>query len=259
MPVTQKTDFSPRSSNKEHDRRLEFAKLFENSPIDKGDLVYSQLSVYLSRQELSRLLVLSDIYRERVVQENGIMLEFGTCYGRTASLLSNLRGIYEPYNFTRRRVVFDTFRGLAGVEEKDGSDELAVDGAYSSGEGYENHLEAVLAYHEAEAPIPHIRKFEIIKGNASETCAAYFKNHPEAIVSLAYFDFDIYKPTLDCLQTIKRHLAKGSVIVFDQLNCPEYPGETIALGEVASLNKLRVRRSPLTPWMSYILGEDLLS
>jgi hypothetical protein len=256
--MMQNTNFSPRSSADETGRRQRFAELFEASPIDKRDLVYSQLSVYLSRQELSRLLVLAEIYRECVVCENGIMLEFGTCYGRTASLLSNLRGIYEPYNFTRRLVVFDTFSGLHGVHGKDGTNDLAVEGAYSSGPTYEDHLEAVLAYHESEAPIPHIRKFDIVKGNASETCPAYFRAHPEAIVALAYFDFDIYKPTRDCLDAIRPHLAKGSVVIFDQLNCPEFPGETIALGEVTSINKLRVRRSPLTPWMSYVIGEDLL-
>jgi hypothetical protein len=254
----QNTNFSPRSSDAEMSQREKFARLFADSPISKTDLVYSQLALYLSRQELSRILFLSDIYRSRVLETNGILIEFGTCYGRTASVLTNLRGIFEPYNFTRRLAIFDTFAGLKGVTEADGADPLAVEGAYGTGENYENHLEAVLDYHEKEAPISHIRKFELIKGDASVTVVDYFERNPETIVALAYFDFDIYAPTKACLEAIRPHLMKGSILVFDQLNCHGYPGETIALAEFAGLNNLRIRRSPLTPWISYIVGEDFL-
>ena len=220
--------------------------------------MYSQLGLYLPRQELSRILALSDLYRNHVLSANGIMLEFGTCYGRTASVLTNLRGIFEPFNFTRRLVIFDTFSGLRDVRDEDGTDTLAREGAYSTGDGYENYLDAILTCHENEAPISHIKKFEIVKGDASLTAPAYFAAHKEAIVALAYFDFDIYAPTKCCLETIRPHLTKGSVLVFDQLNCPEYPGETVALSEAIGLNNCHVRRSPLTPWLSYVLCTDFL-
>jgi len=245
-------NFSPRSSDAEKERRAAFSALFQNSPIPRGELVYSQLSIYLSRQELSRMLVLSDIYRDHVLTTNGILIELGTCYGRTAALLLNLRSIFEPYNFTRRLVVFDTFEGLRGTSQIDGSNRLAVDGAYSAGVGYEDYLRQVLSYHESEAPIAHISKFEIVKGDASETLPAYLKAHPETVISLVYFDFDIYKPTRDALIAIKPHLTRTSVLVFDQINCPEFPGETIAVNEVLGLNNCLLRRSPLTPWLSYM-------
>jgi hypothetical protein len=250
-------NFSPRSSTSEKDRRAAFSRLVKASPIPQSELVYSQLSLYLSRQELSRLIALSDLYRNYVIQSHGLMIEFGTCYGRTAALLTNLRSILEPYNFTRRLVIFDTFSGLSGTTSVDGTDRLAVDGAYSAGAGYQDHLDSVLAYHEAEAPVSHIKKFEIIKGDASETVPAYLKSHPETVISFVYFDFDIYKPTKVALQAIKPHLTRSSVIVFDQLNCPEFPGETLAVSEVLGLNNCNLRRSPLTPWMSYIVFDRL--
>ncbi|PWB82222.1 MAG: crotonobetainyl-CoA--carnitine CoA-transferase [Methylocystaceae bacterium] len=201
---------------------------------------------------------MSDIYRAHVLHANGALFEFGTCYGRTAALLTNLRGIFEPYNFTRKLAVFDTFSGLAGCSAKDGAHESARDGAYNAGADYESHLSSVLRYHESEAPIAHIRKHEIIKGDAAETLGAYLRRRPETIVALAYFDFDIYAPTKSCLELLRPHLARSSILVFDQLNCPEYPGETLALGEVFGLNRCNIRRSPLTPWMSYVLAEDLI-
>jgi hypothetical protein len=252
--IEQDADFAPRSSETEKINRKQFAQIFAASPIPQGELVYSQLSLYLSRQELARILVLSDIYRTHVLYTNGVLFEFGTCYGRTAALLMNLRGIFEPYNFTRKLAIFDTFSGSA----KDGAHESAHDGAYSTGESYESHLEAVLRYHECEAPIAHIRKYEIIKGDAVKTLKVYLGSHPETIVGLAYFDFDIYEPTKSCLTLLQEHLTKNSVLVFDELNCPEYPGETLALSEVFGLNRCNIRRSPLTPWMSYVVGDDLI-
>lgn len=156
-------------------------------------------------------------------------------------------------------MIFDTFSGLRGVTEQDGAHRLAVDGAFSSRTGYETRLEEVLRYHESESPIAHLAKFEVRKGDAAEAFAAYLKEHPETVVALAYFDFDIYAPTKACLEAIKPHLTRSSVLVFDELNCPEFPGETIALSEVFGLRKCSVQRSPLTPWMSWTTCEEILA
>ena len=115
-----------------------------------------------------------------------------------------LRGIFEPFNFTRKLIVFDTFTGLQGTNEKDGEHALARDGAYSSGCDYQEHLAEVLAYHESEAPVGHRTKFEIVSGDASSTLPHYLEAHPETIVAMAYFDMDIYEPTRACLKRCVR-------------------------------------------------------
>ena len=40
---------------------------------------------------------------------------------------------------------------------------------------------------------------------------------------------DVYKPTKYVINHIKKRLFKGSIIVFDELNHPVFPGETLAL------------------------------
>jgi hypothetical protein len=72
------------------------------------------------------------------------------------------------------------------------------------------------------------------------------------MVSLAVFDFDVYKPTKVALQTIKPHLCKGSILVFDELCDDIFPGETLALQEVLGLNNLKVNRFPMTCRVSYV-------
>jgi hypothetical protein len=113
----------------------------------------------------------------------------------------------------------------------------------------------VLAYHETESPLPHIRKFELIKGDATATLEEYLRNHPETIIALAYFDFDLYEPTKKCLQLIRGHLTKGSVVGFDELNWPPFPGETLAVKEVLGLDRISIRRTPHNPNPSYIIVE----
>ena len=83
----------------------------------------------------------------------------------------------------------------------------------------------------------------------------YFKENPETIIALAYFDFDLYEPTKKCLEIITNHVTKGTIIAFDQLNDHDFPGETLALKEVWGLDKYKIRRSPATSLQAYMVIE----
>jgi hypothetical protein len=81
------------------------------------------------------------------------------------------------------------------------------------------------------------------------------QTHPETIVALAYFDPDIYEPTRKCLELLKNHVTRGSVLVFDELNLHEFPGETLALKDVFGLDRFRIQRSPYGSMQSYLVIE----
>jgi hypothetical protein len=98
-----------------------------------------------------------------------------------------------------------------------------------------------------------------MKGDASQTISAYLNAHPETIIAMAYFDLDIYAPTKACLEAIRPHLTRNTVLAFDELNCPEFPGETRALAEVFGLGNFAIRRTPLAPWLSYMTCEAVSS
>ena len=128
-------------------------------------------------------------------------------------------------------------------------------GDYGVVKNWIDELEEILDFHAQNAPIPNKKKHKLVKGDATMTLPEYLKEHPEAIVALAYFDFDIYKPTHDCLEAILPYLTKGSVLAFDELNTPEFPGETIALREVLGLSRHAIRRDPSNPLTSYMVVE----
>ena len=237
------------SSESEKDRRERFLELYANSPVIDAEKLQN-LGLYMGRPALSRVLFMQELYR-MIVPVHGVVMEFGVRWGQNMALFSNLRGIYEPYNYNRKIIGFDTFSGFPSVDPRDGG--LVTEGDYSVTADYEQHLETVLGYHESESPVPHKKKFELVKGDATRTLGEYLERQPETIVALAYFDFDIYEPTRACLDLLLPRLTRGSVLAFDELNCPEFPGETLAVMEVLGLDKYAIRRSPLNPLISYMI------
>jgi hypothetical protein len=225
------------------------ARRLRNSNIPDSELL-DNLGLFLTRQNLSRINFIQSIY-EMIVPVHGVIMEFGVRWGQNMALFSSLRGVFEPYNYNRKIIGFDTFEGFPSVDVKDGG--IWKPGSYSVTDNYELELEQILIFHNDNSPIPQKKKFELVKGDASRTLPEYLTKNPETIISLAYFDFDIYEPTKECLKAIQPHLTKGSILAFDELNCPEFPGETKALKEVYGLQKYAIRRLPSSPLTSYIV------
>jgi hypothetical protein len=213
----------------------------------------NHLLVTLKRQTLSRFLYWDHLYRQ-ILETPGVICEFGVQWGASLAQLINLRGIYEPYNISRLIFGFDTFSGFASVDQKDGG--FSKVGDYSTSAGYEDVLEKLLDIHESFCPVSHVKKFKLIKGDASLTAEQWLLDNPSSIISMAIFDMDVYKPTKDVLEIIIPRLTKGSLLVFDELNCPSFPGETRAVDEVLKINNLKLRHFPHQPYCAWtVFGE----
>jgi hypothetical protein len=247
---TKKHDAIVLASSSEKDAQKAFTALLKQTPLPDDELL-PNLGLFLTSKELSRLLFFYEIYR-KIVNTHGIIAEFGVRWGQTLSIMSALRGIFEPFNRHRKIVGFDTFAGFKGFSEKDGTLCQSKDGSFSVAPEYENYLSQILSLQEQLNPIAHLKKFELVKGDAIETVPRYFQKHPETIISLAIFDFDIYKPTKAALEAVKPHLCKGSILVFDELCDDIFPGETVALNEVFGLNNVRIQRLPMTARISFM-------
>lgn len=202
-----------------------------------------QQPLFLLPHVVRRMLFLSELYK-LILPVHGAIMEFGVRYGRDLATFDSLRTVYEPLNYGRRIVGFDTFTGFPSVHEKDGDYGLVEVGGLHTGDHYDEYLTDVLATREQMAPYEHLRKFEVVRGDATETLPSYLEEHPETIVALAYFDMDIYEPTKVCLEHLRDRLTKGSVLAFDELNCADFPGETLAVKEVLGLGTYAIRRLP---------------
>jgi hypothetical protein len=71
------------------------------------------------------------------------------------------------------------------------------------------------------------------------------------VVSLLFFDFDLYEPTKVALENFLPRMPKGSIIAFDELDNPLWPGETRALLETIGINALKIKRIDFDPYIGY--------
>jgi hypothetical protein len=234
----------------------ELREMLAKSPVPEEDLL-GNLVLYLRPQLLSHTLAVADIYRQ-VLDMHGVILDLGTRYGKNMITFSSLRRIYEPYNYYRKIVGFDTFSGFPEdtVADQDGPPAGALaPGTFGTPEGYVDHLAALLRIHEQESPLAHIRRYDIKVGDIESSLAAYFRDNPQVIVALAYFDLDLYRPTKSALEQIMPHTAKGTILAFDEPTHDTYPGETIALKESMLLCQHKLRRFSYQPTPAYIVLE----
>jgi len=242
------------SSDQELKIREEFLNFFlKYSPVPENELL-DNLGLFIRRRILGRILFMHELY-QKIIGTRGSIIEFGCRWGQNLALFENFRGLYEPYYVGRKVIGFDTFSGFTEIKPEDGDFSHNVQGGCGVTAGYENTLDYILRYHEQESPISHVKKYELIKGDASETFPQYLKSHPEAMIALAYFDMDLYQPTKDCLKALLPHMPKGGVIGFDQLNYFGHPGETVALYEVLgeTFRGVQIKYSGYEPSLSYII------
>ena len=251
--MEQTTGVKTFSSSEEEEVRSNFLQHFKNCPIPEDQLL-SNLGLFLNSKSLARILFMQHLY-EQIVDVQGVVFDLGTRWGQNLSIFAACRGLYEPFNRHRKLVGFDSFAGFPSVSEKDGKSDLMKAGNVTVTDNYIDYLDGVMAHQEGDNPLSHIKKYELVKGDASKTVAKYLEDNPETIVSLAYFDFDIYEPTKDVLELIRPRLVKGSVLGFDELNDPDSPGETLALMETFGLNNIMLRRHRHTSRVSYFVVE----
>ena len=238
-------------SDKENSATALAVTLFKFCPIPYNQR-FSNLGLFLNSRDLSRILFMDFIYRQ-IVDVQGVVFDFGTRWGQSMAIFSALRGIYEPFNRHRKIVGFDTFSGFPQVTEEDGKSDLMQVGNLSVTADYEKYLEQIMEYHEQSNPLAHIKKYEILKGDAAQEISSYMADNPETIVALAYFDLDVYQSTKVCLEAIGPRLVKGALVAFDELNDHDAPGETQALNEVFGLKNIRLKRFPHASRVSYFI------
>src|SRR4051812_12312910 len=82
-------------------------ELVRQTPLPPQELI-TNLGLYLRSRVAAKILYLNELY-PTVLHLPGVVMEFGCWWGANLALLSSLRAVHEPYNYTRRVVGFDTF------------------------------------------------------------------------------------------------------------------------------------------------------
>jgi hypothetical protein len=159
----------------------------------------------------------------------------------------------EPENLTRRIYAFDTFDGFPSVAGQDANRVAApAPGEFGGGSYYDELLQLVEVF-DQDRFLGHIDKVHLIKGDAATTIPPFVEAHPHLVVSLLYLDFDLYEPTKAALEHFLPRMPAGSVLAFDELDNPIWPGETLAALDTVGLRSLKLQRLPWDPYIGYAI------
>jgi hypothetical protein len=226
-------------------------KLLADTPIPPEELI-NNLPLFLRRHQMLDLLSTDALYR-MALDVPGIIVEFGVRYGRHLGTLVALRGVYEPYNPLRRIIGFDTFTGFPEPAEVDRVGPTAYRGRFAVPDDYPAYLREVLEAHEIGDFFGHVtRRSVLIEGDVCETLPRFLADNPHTVIALAYFDMDLYEPSRAALEAIRPYLTRGSILAFDELDNPKWPGENIAMRELMGLDHSTVRLFPGRPAPAYL-------
>jgi hypothetical protein len=95
------------------DSRKTISKFVEESPVSL-ETKFNNFPVYSNRQAVARFLALSNLYS---LQKNvkGSIVEGGVFQGSGLFTYAHLAEIYEPSNYHRQVIGFDTFEGFPNI------------------------------------------------------------------------------------------------------------------------------------------------
>lgn len=169
---------------------------------------------------------------------------------------AKLSSALEPYAFDRRIFGFDTFEGFPDVDEKDmgvvENDKAIVGGFATDYDVYTEINDAIEEYDENRF-LNQFQKVFLVRGDALRSIPQFVEDNPHLMISLLFLDFDLYEPTKIALQYFIPRMPKGSIVAFDELNNPWWPGETLAALEMLDISSSQVKRFSFDPNISYII------
>jgi hypothetical protein len=234
--------YSRRSEN-EQNFLTDWEKLIGESPLTDVQK-FSNFPMYAARQDLARFLFRAELFRN-IVNVHGSVIECGVAYGGGLMAFAQLSATYEPTNYTRKIIGFDTFAGFPSVHAMDRTghvNEHAKPGAMSANT-YDELMKCAEMY-DRNRPLGHLKKVELVRGDISQTAPKYIEDNPHLVVSLLYLDADLYEPTLAAIKAFLPRMPKGAIIAFDEVNHPDWPGETLAMLEGLDIRNLELVRVP---------------
>lgn len=227
--------------------------MFFNESKCPVEMKIANFTKYIRRQNLARLLVQSELFR-RQINVKGSIVECGVHHGGGVMAWAKLSATLEPYNYHRKIVGFDTFEGFPSVSAEDTKRHPNVTkGMFSEGYDIKSELEGCIQEFDSNRFLGEIKKVELIKGNAINTIPKFIADNPHFLVSLLYLDFDIMEPTKIAIQNFLPRMPKGSILAFDELNNPDWPGETLAFLETMNISNHELNCFEFEPNISYIV------
>lgn len=187
-----------------------------SGPLKDDNYIYDAFNTFIfseDRKVLHKLLYRHHLF-QMVMHLPGDIVECGVFKGSGVFTWAKLIELFCPFEI-KKVIGFDFYdpNFVVDLEEKDRESMKQVFTRCNA--TLEQISETTISDKLLSIGIkPH--KFELIKGNISQTSLDYVTKNPGFRISLLYMDLDIEKPTLDTLNNFWNVIVPGGVIVFDE-------------------------------------------
>ena len=183
-------------------------------PIDNWPLFAGVMNI-------ARFLSIYELIK-KVIYLPGHLCELGCWNGTNLVFMAKVFQILRSKDYTKV-FGFDSFEGL---EEFGGAD-ISVDTKtdYNYG-GDLLRLRDILKLYSLDDSV------NIINGDILKTLPEFLEEKKDIRFSFIYFDADLYAPTKLGIELLWPKLLSGGIMVFDEYNDVDFPGETTAVHEV---------------------------
>ena len=212
-------------------------------------------SNYAHPQCLARFLFRYEMYKMASGLQ-GSIIECGVHTGTGLMTWAILASLLDPLDINKCIYGFDTFSGFPKFHQKDAWANTAhAEIKDFSRSFYDDLIESINLYETffRQDIGNRSKSITLIKGDFLETGKSFLDANSHLLISILYLDFDLYEPTKLALELFLPRVLKGGLICFDELNHPEWPGETLAILEKLNLKDYNIRKFPLFPEASYLV------
>lgn len=248
--MTVRQTSAPGSFSTPQEREIpgRIADIFNASP-DELSVRLANLPRYMRRQHFTRFAALYELFK-LTLPVKGSIVECGVFRGSSLMTFAQLSAALEPNNLTRRIYGFDSFGGFPSVSAADNPEVTGAATGDLASDSYAE-LSALIEVYDSDRFLGHISKAKLVKGDVAQTIPKFLEEHPHLVVSLLFLDMDLYEPTRVALQHLVPRMPKGSILAFDELDNPIWPGETNAVLDELGINGLELRRFEFDPYIAF--------
>lgn len=184
--------------NLKKEKYLKILKLKKKFKFSDFELI-TNYGLFSGDTNLFKTLTIFDIIN-KTSKIKGDIIELGIHKGNTSLLIKKILSIFK---IKKKLYLLDHFKGLIHFNKEDTKVSRKFKGQYV---GKEFQIKTFLNFF-------NFKNIEIINKDATTLKAGFFKNKK---FSLAYFDMDLYEPTLRALEAIDKNISVGGFIVFDE-------------------------------------------
>jgi|TARA_B110000305_G_C19266476_1_gene552174 hypothetical protein len=193
-------------------------KLKKKNNFSDFDLI-TNYGLFSGDSNLYKTLIIFDLIKQ-TSKVKGDVIELGIHRGNTSLLIKKILDIFK---IKKNLYLLDHFKGLIHYNKKDTKLSEKLKDKYV---GKRKQIEQFIKFF-------NLKNIKIIDKDATTLKSSFF--HKKKF-SLAYFDMDLYLPTLRALEAIDKSISVGGYIVFDEGNKKLW-SEKLAIKDFLKRNK----------------------